>query len=99
MCCKTQKEMVQRLASLGYTQFKMVRQHIYNLVLQPDAPWSKVPKWACSGPFGHEAVDFQHGLLWRSQGSMLALLDDLLDSSLLVIEVRANYDWFDMHAM
>ncbi|CAE7304045.1 PSF2 [Symbiodinium natans] len=52
-------ELVDVLGAMGYTAFKICRQRLFNLRLV------RGPRYAASGPFGDDAVDFARGPRWR----------------------------------
>lgn len=87
-----QQTLLRRLQSLGYTRFKLVRQHLYNLLIRYEE--GAMPVWPASGPFGDEAVDFRTGNTWRDASSIMLELD----STLLVEDLLWHNEWYDLHA-
>jgi len=91
-CCRMQSDIVHTLHGLGYTSFKIVRQHVYNFL-------GRVPhdlNGDSSGPFGHEAIDFQLGKTWRPHLSVLFWLQN--HNMFFHRENHLHNEWYDLHA-
>ncbi|CAE7271894.1 PSF2 [Symbiodinium sp. KB8] len=80
-------ELIEVLGGMGYTSFKICRQRLYNLRL------ARGPRYAASGPFGHDAVDFLRGPRWREASEFTMELLRLVNW-----ERRRYLEWFDLHA-
>eukprot|EP00439_Symbiodinium_sp_Y106_P084869 s1139_g26.t2 len=80
-------ELIEVLGGMGYTSFKICRQRLYNLRLV------RGPRYAASGPFGHDAVDFLRGPRWREASEITLELLRLVNW-----ERRRYLEWFDLHA-
>ncbi|CAE7239775.1 PSF2 [Symbiodinium sp. CCMP2456] len=80
-------ELIEVLGGMGYTSFKICRQRLYNLRL------ARGPRYAASGPFGHDAVDFLRGPRWRGASEITLELLRLVNW-----ERRRYLEWFDLHA-
>jgi len=97
-CCEQEVMILKRLNSLGYTHFKLVRQRSYNVILDTSELGPHATIWSGSGPFGEDAVDFQHGKSWRDVLSVLELLEGMKKTNLLEVELLLHMDWYDLHA-
>eukprot|EP00928_Gymnodinium_smaydae_P048608 TRINITY_DN32507_c0_g1_i1.p1 TRINITY_DN32507_c0_g1~~TRINITY_DN32507_c0_g1_i1.p1 ORF type:complete len:419 (-),score=51.80 TRINITY_DN32507_c0_g1_i1:229-1485(-) len=84
-----QEQVVQRLHALGYFDFKLVRQHVFNFL---DREENGIDMWSGSGPIGEDAIDFRYGKEWRDAQSTLHDLD------VLGHDLGVHREWYDLHA-
>jgi len=54
---------------------------------------AKGQRFAASGPFGHEAVDFLRGPIWREASEITMQV-----VGMITWERRRFWEWFDLHA-
>lgn len=78
------------LESMGYTEYKICRQYIYSPSPCEQRGYSSEVPGCGSGPFGNAAVDYKHGLEWRS-------LSELQNDTDWAHEFVTGFDWFDLH--
>ena len=80
-------EMLRLLGTLGYENFKISRERLYNLRI------ARSERYAASGPWGEEAVDFLRGPQWRRASEITPAVLGLVSW-----ERMRFLDWFDLHA-
>lgn len=94
-CCRQAREIVRHLLILGYYKMKLVRQRLYNALLGSDG--MGLSPQSGSGPFGHDAIDFQHGRLWRDVSNVEVMLGNRQEL-FWDQEVNVHAEWYDLHA-
>merc|ERR1719424_257784 len=56
---------LERFQALGYVHYKICRQYVYSPAPCEQGGLSQMVPGCGSGPFGHAAVDYIHGVQWR----------------------------------
>lgn len=78
------------LAALGYSSYKVCRQFVYSPGVCEQGYYKTELLGCGSGPFGEAAVDYRHGISWRS-------LHELPNDTAFLEEFTSGRDWFDLH--